>query len=107
MNQEADRLTDIEPKGQHIRALLERYGSRTSNGDPVNPGVLPYARALKGGGDPGERLGMCLLDGSTYFALIGPRPVIVDGKVVAALSIGHDFAAYARQLARLTGGGER
>lgn len=40
---------------------------------------------------------MCLLDGSTYFALIGPRPVIVDGKVVAALSIGHDFAAYARQ----------
>lgn len=103
VNRAANRLADFDPEGETIMDLLERYGARSSNGDPVNPGDLPYARALRGEVvTQGERIEMSLPDGSTYVALITSRPVIVDGKVVAALSIWHDFAAYSRWLARST-----
>ena len=105
VNHATSRLADIDPVGLTIRDLLDRYGARQPNGDPVNPGDLPYARALRGEMvTQGERIEMCLPDRSTYFALVTSRPIIVDGTVVAALSIWHDFAAYSRQLARSTRG---
>lgn len=103
VNHATTRLSAIDPTGLTIKDLLERYGARLPDGDPVNPGDLPYARALRGEVvTQGERIEMCLPDRSTYFALVTSRPVIVDGKVVAALSIWHDFAAYSRRLARST-----
>ena len=100
VNRAARKLADFDPVDLTIVDLMNRYGARHPNGDPVNPGDLPYARALRGEEvTQGERFEMCLPDGSIYVALITSRPIIVDGKVVGALSIWHDFAEYTRRLA--------
>jgi hypothetical protein len=41
---------------------------------------------------------MTFPDGSTYQALVTSTPIVRDGTVAAALSVWHDFAAYARDL---------
>ena len=41
---------------------------------------------------------MTLPDGTVYRALVTSSPVIVDGKVMGALSVWHDFDAYVRTL---------
>ncbi len=105
VNRPARQLADFDPVGLTILDLLERYDVRHPNGDPVNPGDLPYARALRGEEViQGERFEMRLPVGSIYLALITSRPIIVDGKVVGALSIWHDFAEYTRRLSQSTWG---
>jgi hypothetical protein len=82
-----------------IRELLGRYETRRANGTSLRQGDLPYNRALRGEiVSQGERIQMTLPDGTIYRALVTSTPIIADGKVVAALSVWHDFDAYVRGL---------
>jgi PAS domain-containing protein len=100
LNRAAARLSPISAVGMTIDELLERYGAVRSDGSPVIRGDLPYTRALRGEVvDLGERLTMTLPDGRSYHALVTSTPVIANGRVVAALSVWHDFDAYVGRLA--------
>ena len=104
MNRAAARLADIPAIGMTIGELLGRYGTRRADGSPLIRADLPCARALRGEVvDQGERIDMTLPDGSVYRALVTSTPVIVDGKVVAALSVWHDFDVYVRCLVAAAG----
>lgn len=98
-NRATARLAGIRVTGMTIAEAHERYGARRADGSRVIRADLPSARALRGEiVDQGERLEMGLPDGSVYRTLVTSTPV-VEGKVVAALSILYDFDAYVRGIA--------
>ncbi len=100
INPATARLAGIPLIGMTVAEALGRYGGRRSDGSPIIRGDLPCARALRGEiVDQGERLDLNLPDGSLYRAWVTSAPVVVEGKVVAALSVLHDFDAYVRGLA--------
>jgi PAS domain-containing protein len=100
VNSAATRLSDFKVVGRSMVELIGRSESRRADGSPLLRGDLPYARALRGEVvDQGERIDIVLPDGSVYRAVVISSPVIVDGKVVAALSVWHDFDVYVRRLA--------
>lgn len=104
VNRAAASLSSVPVVGMSIHDLLSRYEARRADGSRLIRGDLPYARALRGEVVAlGERIEMSLPDGRTYRALVTSIPVIVDGEVVAALSIWHDFDAYLRELTSSTG----
>jgi len=99
-NHAAEQFSDVSVVGMSVDALLDRNRARRADGSPVLRGDLPYARALRGEiVAHGDRLELTLPDGSSYSALITSIPIVRDGKVVAALSVWHDFEAYAHLLA--------
>jgi PAS domain-containing protein len=103
-NQAAERLVGTSIAGMMIDEIIEQYPIRNSEGRRFSMGDLPYTRALRGEiVSQGERIEMTLPGGENYSALVTSTPLIVDGVVVAALSIWHDFRSYAQQLARETG----
>jgi len=100
INSATARLAGIPVTGMTVADALGRYGGRRSDGSPIIRGDLPCARALRGEiVEQGERLDLTLPDGSLYRAWVTSAPVFVEGKVVAALSVLHDFDAYVRGLA--------
>ncbi len=100
VNCAATRLSDFDAVGRSMVELIGSSSSRRADGSPLLKGDLPYARALRGEVvDLGERIDIGLPDGSVYRALVTSRPVFIDAKVVAALSIWHDFDPYVRRLA--------
>lgn len=100
-NRAAQRLTSNPVIGMTIDELLDRNPARRADGSPILRGDLPYARALRGEiVAQGERIEISLPGGSKYPTLITSTPIVRDGKVVAALSVWHDFDAYTRLLAR-------
>ena len=100
VNPATARLAGIRVTGMTIAEVLERYGACRADGSRIIPADLPCARALRGEiVDHGERLELGLPDGSVYRALVTSTPVVVEGKVVAALSVLHDFDAYVWGLA--------
>ncbi len=99
-NRATARLAGIRVTGMTIAEALERYGARRADGSRIICADLPSARALRGEiVEQGERLELGLPDGSVYRALVTSTPVVVEGKVVAALSVLYDFDAYVRGLA--------
>ena len=103
VNSAAARLSNLRVVGLSMIDLVQQSSSRRSDGSRLLPGDLPYMRALRGEVvDQGERIDIVLPEGSVYQAVVTSSPVIRDGKVVAALSVWHDFNAYVRDLA---GGG--
>lgn len=99
VNAAAARLSDRPVIGMGLRELLETYGVRRANGRPVIASDLPCARALRGEHVAhGERLEGTLPDGSALRIVVESRPIVLDGKVVGALSVWHDFDAYLREL---------
>ena len=104
VNRAVARLADLPAVGRTIGELIEYYRARSSCDGPLVPGDLPSVRALRGEiVAQGERIDVTLSDGSVYHALVTSTPIIVDGKVVAALSVWHDFGAYVRDLAERSG----
>jgi len=100
INSATARLAGIRLTGMTVAEALGRYGGRRSDGSPIIRVDLPCARALRGEVvDQGERLDLTLPNGTLYRAWVTSTPVLVDGKVVAALSVLHDFDAYVRGLA--------
>jgi PAS domain-containing protein len=100
INPATARLAGIRGTGMTVAEALDRYGAVRADGGSVIRGDLPCARALRGEVvDHGERLELTLPDGSVFRALVTSTPVVVDGRVVAALSVLHDFDAYVRGLA--------
>lgn len=100
VNRAAERLTVTSVVGTTIGELLDRNPIRRSDGSPIHRGDLPYARALRGEiVAQGERIQITLPNGVAYPTVITSTPIVRDGKVVAALSVWHDFEAYARELA--------
>jgi hypothetical protein len=101
VNCAADRLMARSVVGMTIDQVFDRNPARRPDGSPILRGDLPYARALRGEiVAQGERIEITLPDGSTYATLITSTPIVRDGRVVAALSVWHDFDAYIRRLAR-------
>lgn len=100
VNRAMTRLPDPPAVGETIGALLDRYRARRADGSPVVRGDLPYARALRGEiVGHGERFELSMGDGAAYSTVITSTPVVIDGTVVGALSVWHDFGAYVRDLA--------
>ncbi len=100
VNRAADLLSAASVVGMTIGELLDRNPARRADGSPIRRGDLPYARALRGEiVAQGERIELTLPDGSVYPTLVTSTPIVRDGKVVAALSVWHDFDAYTRRLA--------
>lgn len=100
VNRAAASLSDQPVIGITIGELLERHRAVRADGSRLIPSDLPYIRALRGEVvDQGERIEMTLPGGRIYRAMVTSTPVIVDGTVVAALSVWHDFDAYVRSLA--------
>ncbi len=101
VNREAARHTDLDPVGKNIRDIIERHEVRRADGSDPIPGDMPYNRALRGEYVMhGERFDTTLSDGSVFRVIATSTPVIVDGKVVAALSVWHDFDGDLRLLTR-------
>lgn len=99
-NRVAVRLAGIPLVGVTVRELVERYGASRADGHRLTCGDLPHARALRGEVvNHGERFVMTLPDGSPYHALVTSTPVIVNGEVVASLSVHHDFGRLVQRLA--------
>jgi PAS domain-containing protein len=99
VNRSAALLSPRSVVGMTIGELLDRNPARRPDGSPIRRSDLPYARALRGEiVAQGERIEITLPDGSVYQTLITSIPIIHDGKVVAALSVWHDFDAYTRLL---------
>jgi PAS domain-containing protein len=100
VNRVAARLSGFRGGTTTFGELNERYEARRDDGSPLPPGDTPSVRALRGEVvTHGERIDVTLPDGSVYRAVVTSSPIIVDGKVVAALEVWHDFDAYARGLA--------
>lgn len=99
VNRAAGRFADFSLVGMTVNTLLDRYGARRADGSRLIRGDLPHTRALRGEVvDLGERLEMTLPDGSAYRALVRSTPIVLDGKVVASLSVFFDFDEYVREL---------
>lgn len=99
VNRAAARLADIRAIGLTVDELVGHYEARRSGGSPLFRADLPCVRALRGEVvEQGEHIDMTLPDGSVYRALVTSSPVIVDGKVMGALSVWHDFDVYIRSL---------
>ncbi len=82
--------------GLTIDQLIERFGCRLAGGRPAVLGDLPVRRALRGEiVAHGEQIELTLPDGSTYGALVTSTPIVVEGMVVAALSVWYDLLALA------------
>lgn len=101
VNHAATLLSTRSVIGETLDDLLDRYPARRADGSPIYRGDLPYARALRGEiVSQGERIELTLPGGSLYRTVITSTPIVIDGKVVGALSVWHDFDAYTRLLAR-------
>lgn len=99
VNRAVERLAVITPVGMTIGELIDRYQARSGDRNSLVPGELPSTRALRGEIlTHGERIDATLPDGSVYRAIVTSIPLIVDGKVVAALSVWHDHSRCLRQL---------
>lgn len=99
VNRAAAALATGSVVGETLGALLNRNSVRLADGRPIIRSDLPCARALRGEiVSQGERVEITQSDGSVYRTLITSTPIVRDGRVVAALSVWHDFDAYARQL---------
>jgi PAS domain-containing protein len=86
--------------GDTMVEMIRRFRARRADGTPVVPGDLPYARVLRGEVvGHGERFELTFSDGTVYRTLVTSTPVVREGRVVAALSVWHDFGAYVRRLA--------
>ena len=87
-------------RGRHDHRRAARQESGKARGRKPNPPERPPLRSRAAGGDrrPGRAIEITLPDGSVYQTLITSIPIIHDGKVVAALSVWHDFDAYTRLL---------
>ncbi len=109
VNRAAERLVGRAVVGTTLNQVFDRNPARRPDGSPILRGDLPYARALRGEiVTQGERIEISLPDGLTYVTLITSTPILREGRVVAVLSVWHDFDAYARRLARhrLSPGGD-
>lgn len=103
VNRAAAMLSDVPAIGMTLGELIERHETRRADGSSLVPGDLPYARALRGEiVAHGERITMVFPDGTSYRALVTSTPIVIDGKVVAALSVWHDFDDFVRGLASPT-----
>ncbi|MEN6342693.1 MAG: PAS domain-containing protein [Methanospirillum sp.] len=103
VNRAATLLSSASVVGKTLDELLKRLPVRGADGAPIRRSTLPYARALRGEIVAlGERIEITLPDGSLYPTLVTSTPIVRDGKVVAALSIWHDFDAYTRRLLDLS-----
>ena len=101
VNRAAAMLTGAGVVGTTLDELLDRCPAYLPDGSLVVRGDLPCARALRGEiVAHGERIEITLADGSPFPALVTSTPIVVDGTIAAALSVWHDFGAYARLLAR-------
>jgi PAS domain-containing protein len=101
LNRAALELAGETVVGMTLDELLDRYPARRADGTAILRGDLPYSRALRGEiVGHGERIEITLPNGMIYPTLITSTPIVRDGKVVAALSVWHDFDAYARLLAK-------
>ncbi len=99
VNRAAARLAGVPLVGLTVREIVERYGASRADGHRLTCGDLPHTRALRGEVvNHGERLEMNLPDGSVYHAFVTSTPVIVNGEVVASLSVHHDFDGFLREL---------
>jgi PAS domain-containing protein len=99
-NRAAQRLAGIPLVGMTVRELVERYGASRADGHRLTCSDLPHTRSLRCEVvNHGERFDMTLPDGSTYHALVTSTPVIVDGEVMASLSVHHDFDRLVQRLA--------
>lgn len=99
-NRAATRLAGIPLVGAIVRDLVERYGAFRADGHRLTCADLPYTRSLRCEVvNHGERFDMTLPDGSTYHALVTSTPVIVNGEVMASLSVHHDFDRLVQRLA--------
>ena len=100
VNRAMARLSGPPAAGDTMDEIIERYWARRADGTPIVWSDLPYVRALRGEVVlHGERFELTFSDGTVYRTLITSTPVVVDGRVVAALSVWHDFGAYVRDLA--------
>ncbi len=93
VNQAAVRISDMQLVGMTLAELIGCGDvRRAADGSPLVEGGAPYARALRGEYvTRGERFDGTLPDGSVYQALATSIPILVEGTVVAALSVWHDF----------------
>ncbi len=100
VNRVAMRVSGFRGGTTTFSELAERFEARRDDGGPLSPGDTPSVRALRGEVvTHGERIDVTLPDGSAYRAVVTSTPIVVDGRVVAALEVWHDFDAYARGLA--------
>lgn len=100
INSAARGLMDRPVVGMTIGELLDLIHLHRPDGTPYPPGDLPHARALHGEiVTQGERIELTLPSGGTYSTIATSTPIVRDGRVVAALSVWHDFDAYVRRLA--------
>ena len=100
MNLAAARFLGQPVVGLNMGDLVERYKARNANGEPPTIGDLPYARALRGEVVTlGERLEFVRNDGTHSRIMVTSEPIVMDGTVVAALSIWRDFDEYLKGLA--------
>ncbi|NLX50393.1 MAG: hypothetical protein GXY82_11120 [Methanospirillum sp.] len=98
-NRAATRLFDRMMDIQTITDLLEKGRARRADGDRLIQSDIPSARALRGEiVSQGERFELTLSGGRVYRTIVTSTPIVLDGKVVAALSVLHDFDEYARRL---------
>ncbi len=100
VNRAMARLSGPPAAGDTMDGIIDRYRVRRADGSPIVRSDLPYVRALRGEVVlHGERFELTFDDGTVYRTLITSTPVVVDGSIVAALSVWHDFGAYVRDLA--------
>jgi PAS domain-containing protein len=99
VNRAATALATGSVVGESLGTLLTRNPARLADGRPIIRSDLPCARALRGEiVSQGERIEVTLPDGSIYRTVITSTPIVREGRVVAALSVWHDFDAFARRL---------
>lgn len=97
---DAVRRSGIDPVGMTVIEFAGRFGARRSDGRALDPTGLPYTRALRGERvDHGELFDGTLPNGRVYRARSASTPIVVDGTVVAALSVWHDFPQELRRMA--------
>ncbi|NLX50150.1 MAG: PAS domain S-box protein [Methanospirillum sp.] len=100
VNRAMARLPGPPAVGETMEELLERCRARRADGSAIAHGDLPHTRALRGEiVHQGERFALTLRDGTVHWIVVTSTPVVVDGTVVAGLSVWHDFSAFVRDLA--------